>query len=184
MNVGSNYLAMALVVGSAGSAAADTITAKCRGEDGGKPYAMTMVYEGEDSGTLKISGTFGEMSLPAGKKTRDTVTEDETIHATQIWGGGEIPLVVPDKAALEACIKGKLPPDQVTDADIVFITIPSCAASAPPAAQPIPVKVYAEFTFLDPETVYTTFKRTYLEKTDLPEGTITLEPMLPQCTME
>ncbi len=92
---------------------------------------------------------------------------------------------MPDKAAIEACIKGKLPPDQVTDADIVFITIPGCAAAAPPQAQPIPVKIYAEVTFRDPETVQAIFKRTYLEKTDLPDGELVLEPMPPlQCTMQ
>ena len=99
-------------------------------------------------------------------------------------GGGELSIVVPDKAAIEACVKGKLPPDQVTDPDIVFITIPGCAASAPPTPQPIPVKVYAEVTFLDPEAVEAIFKQTYLEKTDLPDGELVLEPMPPlRCTM-
>jgi hypothetical protein len=92
---------------------------------------------------------------------------------------------VPDKGAIEACVKSKLPPDQITDADVVFITIPSCAAAAPPTAHTIPVKVYAEFTFLDPESVFVVFKRTYLEKTDLPGGTLTLELMqTSQCTIE
>ena len=92
---------------------------------------------------------------------------------------------MPDKGAIETCVKSKLPPEQVTDPDIVFVTIPSCAAAAPPTAQPIPVKVYAEFTFLDPETVLPVFKRTYLEKTDLPGGTLTLEiPPTAQCTIE
>ena len=165
-------------------AAAETIMANCFGEESGKSYAMTLVYEGDDHGTLKISGTFGDMSFPAAKRERDSDVAGEKIHATQFSGGAEIPLVVPDKAAIEACIKAKLPPDQVTDADIVFVTIPSCAAAAPPTAQPIPVKVYAEVTFLDPESVQTTFKRTYLEKTDLPGGELVLEPTLPQCTME
>ncbi len=182
---GSCLLAVAFVLGSAGSASSGTITAKCRGQDADKPYAMTMVYEGEDSGTLKISGSFGDMSVPAAKRSRHSVTAGETIDATQIWGSAEVPLVMPDKGAVEACVKGKLAPDQVTDADVVFVTIPSCAAAAPPATQPIPVKVYAEFTYLDPETVLPVFKRTYLEKTDLPGGTLTLEiPPTSQCTIE
>lgn len=186
MKVSRSYLlAIAFVLGCASSASAGTITAKCQGQDGDKPYAMTMVYEGGDSGTLKISGSFGDMSFPAAKRSRQSVTAGVTINATQIWGGAEVPLVVPDKAAIEACVKRKLPPDQITDADVVFITIPSCAAPAPPTAQPIPVKVYAEFTFLDPETVLPVFKRTYLEKTDLPGETLTLEiPPTAQCTIE
>jgi len=178
-------LAIVFVLGCVGSASAGTITAKCQGQDADKPYAMTMVYEGDDSGTLKISGSFGDMSFPAAKRSRHSVTEGETIDATKIWGGAEVPLVVPDKGAIEACVKGKLPPDQITDADIVLITIPSCAAAAPPTAQPITVKVYAEFTFLDAETVLPVFERTYLEKTDLPGGTLTLEiPPTSQCTIE
>jgi hypothetical protein len=178
-------LAIVFVVGCVGSASAGTITAKCQGQDADKPYAMTMVYEGDDSGTLKISGSFGDMSFPAAKRSRHSVTAGETIDATKIWGGAEVPLVVPDKGAVEACVKGKLSPGQITDADIVFITIPSCAAAAPPTAQPITVKVYAEFTFLDAETVLPVFQRTYLEKTDLPGGTLTLEiPPTSQCTIE
>jgi len=181
----SYLLAIAFVLGCASSASAGAITAKCQGQDGDKPYAMTMVYEGDDSGTLKISGSFGDMSFPAAKRSRQSVTAGETINATQIWGGAEVPLVMPDKGAIETCVKSKLPPEQVTDPDIVFVTIPSCAAAAPPTAQPIPVKVYAEFTFLDPETVLPVFKRTYLEKTDLPGGTLTLELMpTSQCTIE
>ncbi len=169
----------------ASPAGADTLTAKCAGVDAGKPYEMTLVYKGDDSGTLTVSGSFGDMSLNAAKRERDSVVEGEKIHATQFWGGGEVPLIVPDKAAIEACIKRKLPPEQVTDGDIVFVTLPSCAAAAPPTAEPIPVKVYAELTFLDPETVYLTFKRTYLEKTDLPDGEIVLEPLPPpNCTMK
>ena len=167
------------------TATAEVITVKCAGEESGKPYQMSLVYEGDDHGTLKIGGTFGDMSFPAAKRERDLEVAGEKIHATQFWGGAEIPLVVPDKAAIEACVKGKLPPDQVTDADIVFITIPSCAAAAPPTAQPIPVKVYAEFTFLDAESTLVIFKRTYLEKTDLPGGMLTLELMpTAQCAVQ
>jgi hypothetical protein len=166
-------------------AAAVTLTAKCAGVDVDKPYEMTFVYEGDDSGTLTISGSFGEMSFKAGKRERDSVVDGENIHATQFWGGGEVPLIMPDKAAIEACVAHKLPPEQIKDADIVFVTLPSCAVAAPPTAQPIPVKVYAEVTFLDPETVYATFKRTYLEKTDLPDGEIVLEPLPPpNCSMK
>lgn len=165
---------------------AKTITAKCQGQDGDKPFAMTLTYEGEDTGTLKVSGTFGDISLPAGTRSRESILDNgEKLNATKVWGGAEIPIIVPDKAAIESCVKGKLPAEQVTDADIVFITIPGCAAAAPPTAQPIPVKVYAEFTYLDPTTVQLVFTRTYLEKTDLPGGVLTLElEPTATCTIE
>ena len=169
----------------AATASAETIAVSCKGEEFQKPYELTLVYEGDDSGTMKVTGSFGEMSLPAGKRLREGVnTDGDTVKATVIWGGADIPITVPDKAAIEACIKGKLPADQVTDSDIVFMTIPSCAAAAPPTAQPIPVKVYAEIGILDPKSIFLTFKRTYLDATDLPDGKIVLEPLPPpQCVM-
>jgi hypothetical protein len=150
---------------------------KCAGEEFGKPYEMTMIYEGGDSGTMTITGSFGEMSLPGAKTQREGVNADgDKVSATEIWASGEVPLIVPEKAAIESCIKGKLTPEQVTDSDIVFTTIGSCAAASPPTAQPIPVKVYAEIGMLDPQT---------LEKTDLPDGTMTLEPLPPpRCTAQ
>ena len=169
----------------AATANAETIAVSCKGEEFDKPYQLTFVYEGGDSGTLKVSGSFGEMSLPAAKTYREAGNDaGEKVSATVIWGGADVPVIVPDKAAIEACIKEKLPADQVTDSDIVFLTIPTCAASAPPTAQPIPVKVYAEIGILDPKTIFLTFKRTYLEATDLPDGKIVLEPLPPpSCLM-
>jgi hypothetical protein len=169
----------------ASTASAETIAVSCKGEEFGKPYELAFQYEGGDSGTLKVSGSFGEMSLPAAKNYREAANDaGDKVSATVIWGAADIPIVVPDKAAIESCIKGKLPPDQVTDSDIVFMTIPSCAAAAPPTAAPIPVKVYAELGILDPKTIFLTFKRTYLEPTDLPDGKIVLEPLPPpSCVM-
>ena len=170
---------------AAATASAETIAVSCKGEEFGKPYELAFQYEGDDSGTLNVTGSFGDMSLPAGKKQREGVnTDGDKVSATEIWGGADIPLVVPDKAAIEACIKEKLPPDQLTDSDIVFMTIPSCAAAAPPTVQPIPVKVYAEIGILDPKSIFLTFKRTYIEATDLPDGKIVLEPLPPPpCVM-
>ena len=184
MRIHSACLQVILLLVTDTAASAETLTTKCVGQEFGKPYEMTMVYEGGDSGTMTITGSFGEMSLPAAKKQRDGVNADgDKISATEIWASGEVPLIVPQKAAIESCIKGKLTPEQATDSDIVFSTIGSCAAASPPTAQPIPTKVYAEIGVLDPQTIFLTFKRTYLEKTDLPEGTITLEPLPPpRCT--
>ena len=173
------------VLVAAATASAETIAVSCKGEEFGKTYDLAFLYEGDNSGVLKVTGSFGEMSLPAGKRRREGVnTDGDKVNATEIWGGADIPIIVPDKAAIEACIKGKLPPDQVTDSDIVFMTIPSCAAAAPPTAQPVPVKVYAEIGILDPKSIFLTFKRTYLEATYLPDGKIVLEPLPPpDCKM-
>ena len=38
---------------------------------------------------------------------------------------------MPDKAAAEACAKGKLTPEQLQDSDIVFTTVLGCLGQVP-----------------------------------------------------
>ena len=115
MRIHSARLQVILLLVTSTMASAETLTTKCAGQEFGKPYDMTMVYEGGDSGTMTITGSFGEMSLPAAKKQRDGVNADgDNNSSTEIWASGEVPLIVPQKAAIESCIKGKLTPEQVT----------------------------------------------------------------------
>lgn len=78
---------------------------------------MTLVYEGDGAGTLTVKDSFGEMSLPARKETREGQGDDGTkMTATGIAAFGLVSAVMPDKAAIEACVNDKLPPDQLQDA--------------------------------------------------------------------
>lgn len=45
------------VLVAAATASAETIAVSCKGEDSGKPYDLAFVYEGGDSGTLKVTGS-------------------------------------------------------------------------------------------------------------------------------
>ena len=64
-------------------ASAETITVNCKGEEFDKPYELTLAYEGGDSGTLMVSGSFGEMSLPAAKKYRQAANDAATRSVPQ-----------------------------------------------------------------------------------------------------
>jgi len=166
-------------------AMAETIKVACQGKEFDKPYSLEIVYDGTDS-TLRLAGSYGDMSLPAGKNVREGTDEDgNKITATNIWGSGEVMLVMPDEAAIEACVRQKLTPDQAADSDIVFATIFPCAASAPATAEPVPVKASVQISIFEPPSAMVDVKRTYAKGTTLPGGTITLEPLPPpSCTVQ
>lgn len=93
---------MILLSACGGSAQAETMTFKCTETVGGNQSEFTMVYEGTDEGIL-------------GVKT----------------ASGETMAVMPDKAAIEECVKGKAPPEQLA-------TRTSC--SAWPCLAPLPCR--------------------------------------------
>jgi hypothetical protein len=88
---------------------------------------------------------------------------------------------MPEKAAIETCVKGKLPPDQLADSDIVFMTVMGCVNDAPLGAEPIAINASAEIALAP--LVYVGVTRTYAEPTDLAVGTIALEAY-PNCTIK
>ncbi|HET9574719.1 MAG TPA: hypothetical protein VFP29_13460, partial [Methyloceanibacter sp.] len=143
-------------------------------------------WQRRNRGMLKVTGSYGDMSLPAAKNVREGADEDgNKITVINIWGSGDITLVMPDEAAIEACVRQTLTPEQTADSDIVFSTIFPCAASAPATTQPIPVKASVEISIFESPSAMVNVKRTYAKGTTLPGGTITLEPLPPpSCTVQ
>jgi hypothetical protein len=86
---------------------------------------------------------------------------------------------MPDKAAIEACVTGKLKPEEAADQDIVYTVIGSCAADAPIGKEPIPIEGYAEIAIMEPPSAYVFVTRTYVESTTLAGGTIKLDTLPP-----
>lgn len=121
---------------------AETLTINCEDKSFGKTSDLTLVYDGGSSGTLKIKGSFGEMALPASKEIR---ADESGTEVTGIRATGPANVLMPEKAAIEACVNGKL-----KDEDIVYMAISSCAASAPIGKEPIPIKGYAEIAVMQP----------------------------------
>ena len=166
----------------AGPASAETITIACEPNPSFNAPEMTLVYEGEAEGTLTITAPFGEMSLPASMEHREGTDEQgKPLSATGIRASGPASVIMPEKAAIESCVKGKLPPDQLTDSDIVFVTVMGCANEAPLGATPIEINASAEIALVP--IVYVGITRSYAEPTDLAVGTIALEAF-PTCTIK
>jgi hypothetical protein len=159
---------------------AETITLICEANPPSNAPAMALVYDGDAKGTLTITGAFGKISLPATKATRrGTDEKGKPISATGILGGGPATVTMPDKAAIEACVKQKLPADQLKDADLVFMGVMDCADEVPVGAAPVEINAAAEIA-LEP-LVYVGLTRTYLEPTSLAGGPIKLE-VYPNCS--
>lgn len=161
---------------------AETVTIACEANSAFNAPEMTIVYEGEAEGTLTITAPFGEMSLPATKEDREGTDEKgQPLSATGIRAAGPATVQMPDKSAIESCVKGNLPPDQLADSDIVFMTVMGCAKEAPVGAEPIAIDASAEIALAP--LVYVGVTRTYAEPTDLAVGTIALEAY-PNCSLE
>jgi hypothetical protein len=172
------------VIACGGSAQAETISIKCEADQPWQSPAMTLVYEGSDAGTLTVKSDFGEISLPASKEQREAVGEDgQKQSATGICAAGPAKVLMPDKAAAEACAKGKLTPDQSQDADIVFTTVLGCLGQVPMGQMPIDIKASVEIALTEPPSAYVGLKRTYVEPSTLPGGEpISLEAY-PNCSL-
>jgi hypothetical protein len=161
---------------------AETVTIACEANPTLNTPEMTIVYEGEAEGTLTITAPFGAMSLPATKEDREGTDEKgQPISATGIRAAGPATVQMPDKGAIESCVTGKLPPDQLADSDIVFVTVMGCANEAPLGPEPIAINASAEIALAP--LVYVGITRTYAEPTDLAVGTIALDAY-PNCTIK
>jgi len=140
---------------------------------------MTLVYDGDASGTLKVKGAFGEMALPATRDEREGEVDGMDLRATGIRAFGAASVFMPDKAAIEACVAKKLKPEEAADEDIVSTVLGSCAAAAPIGKAPIPIKVRVEIGVFDPPSVEVFVTRSFLEKSSLPGGTLSIESLPP-----
>jgi hypothetical protein len=162
-------LSLLLVASCGGSAQAETISVSCEESQSWQSPAMTLVYEGADSGTLTIKGEFGEMALPATKEKREGPDEQGgTRSVVGIRASGPAKVIMPDKKAAEECAKGKLTGDQAQDKDIVFVTMMGCLGTVPKGTEPVDINAYTTVALLDPPDAYVEFIRTYVEPSNLP----------------
>ena len=158
---------------------AKTVTLKCAA-----PSEMTLVYDGDESGTLTVTDSSGAFSLPARMETREGDVDGTPTKATGILANGPVSTMMPDKGAIEACVKGKLSGDLLEDPDVVFTTALGCSTSAPMAKEPVQVNAKVEISVVEPPDAYVFVTRTYVEPSSLAGGKIELSSMPPpRCTL-
>ena len=79
--------------------------------------------------------------------------------------------------------QGKLTPEQLQDADIVFTTVLGCLGQVPMGQAPIDIEASVEIAIMEPPSVYVGLKRTYLEPSSLPGGEPIAVEAYPSCTL-
>jgi hypothetical protein len=172
-------LVVALLCGAVAAQGAP-VSIACSGQAYGKPYQISLVYQGDAMGTLTVKDNLGEMTLPAtwaqGKATDDPA---ETQMATSIRAFGGTSTTMPDEAAIEKCLASKLKPDELKDPDIIAVSIGSCAAAAPIGQTPVPIKVSVEIGIVSPPEAMVFLSRTYVEKSSVGNGTLRLDYLPP-----
>lgn len=162
---------------------AETLAVACEADQRFNSPEMTLVYDGDESGgTLTVTAAFGEMSLPATREVREgTDPQGQSYSVIGIRGSGRAKVQMPDKAAVEACVKGKLPADQLADADMVFVTLMGCVGAVQPGPEPVEVDANATIALM-PEP-YVEFTRSFAEPTELAGGKIEMQGF-PNCTIK
>ncbi len=158
-------------------AGAATLTITCEERDAPKPSTMTVTYEGETDGTIKVVGSFGEMSFQAQRSEGEVEVDGQKVPQTSIYGFGKAHVMMPAKAALEACVMGKR---TAADADDLANLV-ACHSTIETVETDIDAEVsVAIASYLHGPSV--TIRRTYLEPTKgfrdiagLTDGPMTVE---------
>ncbi|ODA68127.1 hypothetical protein A7A08_01297 [Methyloligella halotolerans] len=84
---------------------------------------------------------------------------------------------------MEACLKAKLPPEQLADPDMVYMSASTCAAEVP-TAPGVPIVTNLEIAILDGQDPFVTFQRTYAEPS-INGGKLSLDYLPPpNCVMQ
>lgn len=171
----------AVLLFAAAPASANTVTLDCAADAVFGAPSMKMVYEGDDSGTLIVTGGFGEMRLPATFLRHEGTDENGAkLTATGIRASGAASVLMPDKAALEVCATGKLSKDQLADSDIVYATLMGCVPGVPVGGAPVVVNAHAEIA-IEPN-LNVSLSRIYAEPTDLSVDKIAVAAF-PKCAL-
>jgi hypothetical protein len=114
-----------------------------QGLSDGSGFALS--YEGEATGVMIATGSFGRMKLPATSRVGETPdTSGAMQKATMFNASGPTDIKLPALADIEACVISKLKPEELTDRDMKEITAAGCIQSLPPGASMVNVKASFE----------------------------------------
>jgi hypothetical protein len=158
------------LVASAG-ADATTLTFTCTSRDSGKDVPFTATYDGDARGTLTLKSADGEMDLKA------TYIEQDADN-WGINGVGPASLIMPDKAAMEACLAAKGKPGDLQDADILTVLVLGCQSTVKASATPVAISAEVEIADTDGE-LDTFVTRKYADASPVAGGHIELASVPP-----
>lgn len=151
---------------------------------GGGP--MTVTYDGDATGTITIASVPVNLSVPANKTVRTGTLDGKPHSVTGIIGASDGAIPMPDRVALEACASKNIQPEFKDDADMYAVALLSCVSSTPLAAAPVNANASVNIALVPNnggEDVVVEIKRTFLEKSAVPGGTISIETFPGDCAL-
>jgi hypothetical protein len=125
-----------------------------------------------------------QFSVPATLSESTTKTEGQTYSETLIYGGAEITTVMPELAEVDACVAGKLPPEERKDADIYLNAALSCFGKAPTSRTPVPVRASVKLGFASGDSgARVEMTITYAARSASPDGAMSIDLMPRDCRL-
>lgn len=179
---------VALIALPASPVLSGTVNITCAKADamasGGGP--MTVSYDGDATGTITIASAPVNLSVPANKTVKTGTLDGKPHSVTGIVGASDGAIPMPDRAALEACAAKNIQPEFKDDADMFAVALLACVSSTPVAAAPVEANASVTIALVPNnggEDVVVEIKRTYLEKSAVPGGTISIETFPGDCAL-
>lgn len=182
------WVLVALIAFPASPVFAGSVNITCAKADvmagGGGP--MTVTYDGDATGTITIASVPVNLSVPANKTVRTGTLDGKPHSVTGIIGASDGAISMPDRVALEACASKNIQPEFKDDADMYSVALLSCVSSTPLAAAPVNANASVNIALVPNnggEDVVVEIKRTFLEKSAVPGGTISIETFPGDCAL-
>ncbi|MEI9898939.1 MAG: FAD-dependent monooxygenase [Hyphomicrobium sp.] len=170
----------------AGPAHAGSVTLKCARADVINPAwnaPLTFVYDGGASGTLKVSGVFGDFSIPAKRSAMEIAGE----KGEAIDGVANAKVKLPSLPELEACIE-KGGGSAGGDSDAYANARDACLRKLPAASSGVDAVAQVRLGITGPdgsgEDAFVTFKLRYEGSSKAPGGAMVVEAFPAQCTLK
>jgi hypothetical protein len=160
------------------------ITVRCDGQpDTAAASGTILTYSGGKSGTLTMTGAFGDMRLPATRTDDEGEVSGEKIKTIGIRAYGPGDVVMPDKAALENCLTtaGADP----SDSDLIAYHLNVCQNQIALGASPVPIDASVTVAIIDGTEAEVFITRTFKEESAAAGGPMKLDSFPPlSCRIE
>lgn len=174
-----SVIAVALAaVHCAPAPAQSDINVACHKQDkAGDSADLTLNYAGGAKGTLKVSGVLGAMELPATRTDRKSTVQGEEFNIVGIEARGPALVPMPDKAALETCLKNKK--TDPGDASTVAYHLHLCKQEVASGKEPVAIDASVVIVIDEPDAqVHIT--RTFRDESAAAGGRMMIEVLPPE----
>ena len=142
----------------------------------GKTVPLTFTFD-RDAKTLAVTSPWGDMSFA------NTMLAGDPAGDYGVRASGPATIIMPDKAAMEACLAAKGEGEAKTDPDMLALYAQSCVQQAGDSPAPVAASVTFEISVIE-NTPNIFFTRKYVEKSPVAGDYIELASFpLPKCTI-